>query len=313
MSNVQLFENMPAAYKDLLAQLAPEKNLTGGEYSNNHRLSIRGGVFRKIVNGKEVAELESRALKAVIIKAAPISRMYYKGTYAAGESNPPVCWSADTSAGFPSDDVVASDRQANKCGDCPQNVKGSGQGESRACRFQQRVALLLADENGKIVSKDVYQLSLPATSVFGDKQDKMAMQAYARLLDSHKSPVASVLTEIRFDTDASTPKLCFKPLRPLEEDELLMAIDLQKTEEVEKMLKLTVSKKSEEDGPSVQEPKALPPLFAEPTPEPEAKAKPEPVEAAEEIEEPTVKVSKKKAEQPKPDEDLSSLLEEWDD
>jgi hypothetical protein len=94
MSNVQLFENMPAAYKDLLAQLAPEKNLTGGEYSNNHRLSIRGGVFRKIVNGKEVAELESRAIKAVIIKAAPISRMYYKGTYTAGESNPPVCWSA---------------------------------------------------------------------------------------------------------------------------------------------------------------------------------------------------------------------------
>lgn len=305
MSNVQLFDNMPAAYKDLLAQLAPEKNLTGGEYSNNHRLSIRGGVFRKLVNGKEVAELDSRTLKAVIIKAAPISRMYYKGTYVAGESNPPVCWSADTSKGFPSDDVVASDRQANKCGDCPQNVKGSGQGDSRACRFQQRVALLLADENGRIVSKDVYQLSLPATSVFGDKQDKMAMQAYARLLDSHKSPVASILTEIRFDTDASTPKLCFKPLRPLEEDELLMAIDLQKTEEVDRMLALTVSKKSEEDGPAVAEPKALPPLFAEPTPEP--------VEAAEVIEEPTVKVSKKKAEQPKPDEDLSSLLEEWDD
>jgi hypothetical protein len=307
MSNVQLFENMPAAYKDLLAQLAPEKNLTGGEYSNNHRLSIRGGVFRKIVNGKEVAELESRAIKAVIIKAAPISRMYYKGTYTAGESNPPVCWSADTSKGFPSDDVVASDRQANKCGDCAQNIKGSGQGESRACRFQQRVALLLADENGKVVSSDVYQLSLPATSVFGDKQDKMAMQAYARLLDSHKSPVASVLTEIRFDTDASTPKLCFKPLRPLEEEELLMAIDLQKTEEVTKMLTLTVSKKSEEDGPAVEEPKALPPLF------PEAEAVAAPVAAEEVIEEPTVKVSKKKADKPKEDEDLSNLLEEWDD
>lgn len=317
MSNVQLFENMPAAYKDLLAQLAPEKNLTGGEYSSSHRLSIRGGVFRKLVNGKEVAELESRSLKAVIIKAAPISRMYYKGTYAAGESNPPVCWSADTGTGFPSDDVISSDRQANKCGDCAQNVKGSGQGESRACRFQQRVALLLADGEGNIVSKEVYQLSLPATSVFGDKQDKMPMQAYARLLASHKSPVASVLTEIRFDTDASTPKLCFKPLRPLEESELLMSIDLQKSPEVEKMLTLTVSKKTEEDGPAVAEPAALPPLFADSTPEakpaPAPEAKPEPVAAAEAIEEPTVKVSKKKAEQPKSDEDLSSLLEEWDD
>jgi hypothetical protein len=143
--------------------------------------------------------------------------------------------------------------------------------------------------------------------VFGDKQDKMAMQAYARLLDSHKSPVASVLTEIRFDTDASTPKLCFKPLRPLEEEELLMAIDLQKTEEVTKMLTLTVSKKSEEDGPAVEEPKALPPLF------PEAEAVAAPVAAEEVIEEPTVKVSKKKADKPKEDEDLSNLLEEWDD
>ena len=107
MSDIQLFDNMPAEYRDLLAQLQPENNLTGGEYSNNHRLSIRGGVFRKIVNGKEVAELESRAIKAVIIKAAPISRMYYEGQYTAGESNPPKCWSADTSTGRPAEPVSA--------------------------------------------------------------------------------------------------------------------------------------------------------------------------------------------------------------
>ena len=45
MSDIQLFENMPAEYRELLAQLQPEKNLTGGEYANNHRLSIRGGVL----------------------------------------------------------------------------------------------------------------------------------------------------------------------------------------------------------------------------------------------------------------------------
>lgn len=312
MSDIQLFENMPAEYRELLAQLQPEKNLTGGEYANNHRLSIRGGVFRKIVNGKEVAELESRTIKAVIIKAAPISRMYYEGQYVAGESSPPKCWSADTNTGRASDSVVTSDRQASKCGDCPQNIKGSGQGESRACRFQQRVALLLADDTGNLVSKDVYLLSLPATSVFGDKQDKMAMQAYARLLDSHKAPVASVLTEVRFDTDASTPKLCFKPARPLEQEELLTAIDLQKSPEVTKMLELTVSKKSEDAGPEVA---ALPSLFPEVEATVEAVAAPIKAKAKVEevIEEPTVKVSKKKAAKPKVDEDLSNLLDEWDD
>ena len=163
---------------------------------------------------------------------------------------------------------------------------------------------MLADDAGNVVSKDVYLLSLPATSVFGDKQDKMAMQAYARLLDSHKAPVASVLTEVRFDTDASTPKLCYKPARPLEQEELLTAIDLQKSPEVTKMLELTVSKKSEDAGPELA---ALPSLF------PEAETVVAPVKAEEVIEEPTVKVSKKKAEAPKADEDLSNLLEEWDD
>ena len=57
MSNLTLFENMPEEFKDLLAQLEPETNAAGGGGGGGiNRLSIRGGVFRKVVNGQEVAE-----------------------------------------------------------------------------------------------------------------------------------------------------------------------------------------------------------------------------------------------------------------
>jgi hypothetical protein len=302
MSNeLSLFENMPDSYRALLSQLEPEKNLTGGEFNQTRRLSIRGGVFRKVINGKEAGELEERKLNVVVVKAAPISRMYYRGTYVAGESNPPTCWSGDTTTGRPAPEVFATDRQSETCFDCEQNIKGSGMGEGRACRFRQRVALLLADADGKISSNELYVLDLPATSVFGDDQKKMSMQAYARHLNGHNTPLAAVVTEMRFDTTASTPKLCFKPIRPLEETELNITVAAQKNPETQKLVALTVKPKSEDDKPALPPAKKEDSLFgAGEADEDEA------------VDEPKVKVSKKKA-APEPKTDLSSLLDEFDD
>jgi len=59
------------------------------------------------------------------------------------------------------------------------NVKGSGQGESKACRFSQRLAVVFANDIGG----DVMQLQLAATSIFGKEEgDKRPLQAYARYL-----------------------------------------------------------------------------------------------------------------------------------
>lgn len=302
-SELSLFGNMPDSYRTLLSQLEPEKNLTGGEFNQTRRLSIRGGVFRKVINGKEAGELEERKLNVVVVKAAPISRIYYKGTYVAGESNPPTCWSGDTTTGRPAPEVIATDRQNETCFDCEQNIKGSGLGEGRACRFRQRVALLLADADGKISSNELYILDLPATSVFGDDQKKMAMQAYARHLNGHSTPLAAVITEMRFDTTASTPKLCFKPIRPLEESELNITVAAQKNPETQKLVALTVKPKSEDDKPALPPAKKADSLFG---------ASENAEDEDEIVDEPKVKVSKKKA-VPEPKTDLSSLLDEFDD
>ena len=313
MTDIIQAQNLPASYQDLLAQLEPETNLTGGTFVSNRRLSIRGGVFRKVVNGQEVGEIDARSLKVVIAKSAPISRMYYKGTYNPGESNPPTCWATDISVQKPADDVPEESRQSPRCMDCPQNIKGSGQGDSRACRYQQRVAVLIADEDGNIKSAEPYLLSLPATSVFGDDQKKRGMMAYARHLNAHNTPLASVITEVCFDTNSSTPKLWFKAVRPLAEEELGLAVEVQRSPDAAELvaIKVTNSKKQDEEGGDDEEekPAALPPLFTDEESEDEGEEK----ETAEAVDDaPKVRKPKKKEEKPK-NEDLASLLDEFDD
>jgi hypothetical protein len=100
----------------------------------------------------------------------------------------PACWSADGDR----PDASVTSPQHQRCADCAQNQKGSGQGESRACRFSQRLAVVLEND----VAGDVYQLTLPAQSIFGAADNgKMPLQAYAKFLGAHGLPVTTVVTE----------------------------------------------------------------------------------------------------------------------
>ena len=54
----------------------------GGGGGGNKRISIKGGVFRKYVGGKEVAAVEDRHMSVIFVKMAPDpSRTYYTGAY----------------------------------------------------------------------------------------------------------------------------------------------------------------------------------------------------------------------------------------
>jgi hypothetical protein len=83
MSNITLFSssNVPAfARNNELSDTA--KALTGGSTNNTKRISIKGGVFRLLAGGKEVASIEDRHLDVVIVKAAPkVSRVFYAAAY----------------------------------------------------------------------------------------------------------------------------------------------------------------------------------------------------------------------------------------
>jgi len=221
MSEMTLFaeggNTLPAHLRNLELD-ATTKALMGSGGGSGKRISIKGGVFRMVVDGKEIAQNEDRAMPIVIVAANPhVSRSYYAETYVEGQVLAPSCWSNDGV----SPDSKVSEPQSGKCATCAQNIAGSAtQGAGRACRYSQRLAVTLEND----LKGDVYQLTLPAQSIFGNVENgKMPLQAYAKFLGSHGLPITAVVTEMRFDTASATPKLTFKALRPLEANEMALA------------------------------------------------------------------------------------------
>jgi len=304
VSDLDIFKGNALVNSDLFKSLLDmNKKMAGGTGAAGRRISIRGGKFRMLVDGEQVSVSKSDTMNMVILNAADVARTYYEGTFDAENPSAPKCWSADTRA--PAPEVPAEDRMADRCADCPMNIKGSGQGESRACRFSQRLAVALEGE-----LDTVYQLQLPATSIFGTATgNNMGLQAYVKFLSAHNTPAIAVMTEMRFDEDANTPKLYFRPVRGLEESELPTVLEARDGEDAKKAITFTVSQTDKVEKPKAEKPKVEP--KAEPKP---AKAKVEEPEDEEVIEEPK-KVSKAKAEAPEPKtaDKLASIIDGWDD
>tara|TARA_R110000803_G_scaffold79062_1_gene144510 strand:- start:601 stop:1413 length:813 start_codon:yes stop_codon:yes gene_type:complete len=243
-------------FESLLAELKPKviepiadiATPDSEETSAILRLSIRESSFR--VLGDTVVELGDEPLKVVILKAAPVSRMYYSEAYADGQSKQPTCWSTDAGGGLPATQVSTGNRQASACFDCPQNIKGSGNGFSRACRYQQRLAVMLADKDGVLQPNQVCQLSLPATSVFGKDTKKKGLQTYAKLIDSQRALLSTIMTELSFDADNSAPKICFRPFRVLSEDEFTVVKEVQNDPKTKSLVTFN-PKPYIDDGPSM--------------------------------------------------------------
>ena len=293
MSEMTLFKGgLPAYLKGATDDVT--NALAGGESLGARRISIKGNMFREYIGGKEYRVSEERSMNVVIIKAAPkVSRVFYAGSYVEGEAVSPTCWSADSQR----PDEKSKEKQSATCLTCPQNIKGSGQGDSRACRYQQRLAVVL---DGEIDKEEVYQLVLPPTSVFGDgEKGKLPLQAYARHLKNHGTPITGVVTEMRFDSASPTPRLIFKPIRPVTEEEYETVTRLKDTKEAVAAVTMTVA---QTDGVK-DKPKALAKPVVETV---------ESIEAEVDAIEPPKKSPPKKA--PVASEDkLEDLVNEWDD
>jgi hypothetical protein len=332
MSNVALFNPgaVPAFAKARGELSAMAKALAGGG-AGGKRVSIKGGVFRLINNGKEVAAIDERYLDVVVVNAAPkISRIFYLEKYDSENPAPPDCWSADGVTSSPD----SENRQSVNCSECLQNIAGSGQGSSRACRYQQRLAVVLAnDQEG-----DVLQLALPATSIFGKEEgDNRPLQAYARWLAAQNIDPSEVVTRMKFDTTSESPKLHFKAMRWLTDDEYPNIKEQGQSDDAIKAVTMTVakmdnvtkpvdpsiggtrpsaSKAKAEEAPAAavedEDEDEAPP----PPPKAKAKAKPKatPVEAAaEEAAEPVVRKEEKKPNAvPAAKSNLAAMVDDWD-
>lgn len=209
------------------------------------RISIDGGVFRKIVGGKEVGAIEDRHMNVIFVKLAhKPARMYYKDAYKKGVKAAPVCWSSDSQA--PDEDCTTP--MAKSCDTCPMSVKGSSPtGVGSACRLSWRTAVVLPNDP----SGDVMQLVLPATSCFGEESTgRWPFRPYVQMLASNNISVGRVITKMQFDTQASTAKLLFSPVGPVEMSDVETILAQAKSPAAEAAVKLRVYIPKEESAPA---------------------------------------------------------------
>jgi hypothetical protein len=276
--------------------------------SGSKRISIKGGVFRKLANGEEVGKIEDRHMNVIFVKLAHTpARTYYTQGYEEGAKVAPVCWSSDSKT----PDEAVKDKPATSCDKCPHSVKGTGQnGKGTACRLQWRTAVVLPDS----VGGDVLQLVLPATSVFGKEENgKWPFRAYIQMLANNNISASRVVTRMQFDTAQSVPTLLFSPVDAVTAEELEVISEQGKSAAAESAVKLEIFQKAKEEAPvEVAQPAPVEAVAEKKTRKPREEKKQEPETAAEEprVEEPKLRETEKNKEAHTPP-SVSDVIAKW--
>ena len=211
------------------------------------RISLRGGVFRKIVGGKEVSTADSSEMSIVIIKMAHTpSRSYYKDTYEEGKKVSPVCWSNDSAK--PDEEVRKP--QAESCHTCPNSVRGSGHGGiGTSCRISWRVAIVLAND----LQGDVLELVLPANSCFGKEQkSNWPFKPYIQMLADNNVSAGRIVTKMEFDANSQKPRVLFSPVEAVEESKIDIVKEQAETQSAYNAIRLSVYQPDETEREPVK-------------------------------------------------------------
>jgi hypothetical protein len=218
--------------------------VAGNATKGNKRISIEGRVFRKIVGGKEQSVNTDNSMNVIIVKMAhDASRTYYNSTYKKGVKLAPACWSNDSKT----PDPEVKSPCAATCAECPNSVKGSGQGgQGTACRLSWRLAVVLPNDP----EGDVYQLVLPATSAFGKEESgKWPFRPYIQMLANNNVSAGRIVTKMQFDINYPVPRLLFSPAAAVPPEMYEVIKQQGQTQAAINAVKLTVFKtdKAEEE------------------------------------------------------------------
>lgn len=232
---------IPFDHKGTIAEMPAHLVATfGGDGEANigprvtiNQLSYRGKIFRRVVDGEEIAitKLDADTQERVPMQIVNLvvldhnkgrSRAFYEGEYEEGKNASPKCFSGD---GIKPDAAV-SEPCAATCATCPNNVKGSKitpQGKAvTACAPYKRIAVVPSASIGTHVP---LLLRLAQTSVWDKEnaQEANGWYAWDQYLDMLRARgakhTAAVETRVKFDADAAYPKLLFSASRWLNPEE----------------------------------------------------------------------------------------------
>jgi hypothetical protein len=223
----------------------------------------------------------------------------------SADATAPDCWSNDGNK----PDVSIKKPQGTTCETCPQNVKGSGQGATRACRFERRVAVVLPDEIGGNNEGDVYQIKLASKSIFGKGAGQLfPLNAYIDYVIANGENIDGVVTEMSFDED-DNQVVFFRAVDFVASHPELQAVvaDAVESSEAHKAVVLTVAAvdKGEDSSEEFEEkPKKV---------QAAKQVEEEEEEEEEKVAEPTKRASKKATPPTEPKSSLADVVSAWSD
>ena len=171
------------------------------------------------------------AKQVIVIGAAKnMHRQYYDAPFIDNNAKAPVCFSSDSTK----PDVKAPVPQAKFCMTCTKNIKGSGEGGTKACRLHQKIAVSEYDN----LKGPVYQFIVTSQSLFNksDSFEGMGFLQYVKKLMYQGQSISSVVTKITKTNDGMYSKVSFKPVAYLNRRELDYLQQRSNSEEVDDCL-----------------------------------------------------------------------------
>jgi hypothetical protein len=267
------------------------------------RIVPKNGIFRKVVGGEEMGKVKGD-LNVVVVNASPkVGRIFYAKQWSAdAEPTAPDCFSNDGSA----PDAGSANKQSDRCDSCEQNIKGSGMGNSKACRYSRRIAVTLEEDFGTSLEGSVYQMNLASKSLFGDSvgDNTHPFESYTKYLSNNGKSLDYVVTQLSFNEDNDNQSILFTPVRFINKSEHAVTSKVAALPEVHKMVTMTPYQADVSGrAPKLEAPKAE---------APKAKAIQADAEDDEPIEVPKKRESKKAVEAtPASKKSLDSVVAAW--
>jgi len=300
MTNVTIFKS-----KDAVTSTGPRelsdfaKSLSTGGTTSRRIQTNTNGTFKRIINGEQIGNAVRGEINVIILHALPkVSRIYYAEKFDPNkEATLPDCWS--NLGDKP--EVAAANKQHSNCAGCPMDIKGSGDNGGRACRFQRRISVLLADDP----SGDVYQFNIPAKSLFGKGTGNVhPFESYVKYLILNGESPDAVVTNISFDSNADTMELLFTPMRGVTDEEYAGVKTAQAKPETKRYTMITVA---QTDGVKKQPPA----VEVKPAPKVTRSTEPEDDIELDAPVEPTKRATKKQEAAPVAKKVMSDIVDAW--
>lgn len=214
------------------------KSIVGTRTGGVKRIVHKNGTFRKLVGGEEMGKTKG-PLDVIIVDASPaVGRVFYAKQWTPdAEPTAPDCFTNDGQR----PDPKANNPQASRCDECPNNVKGSGQGNSKACRYSRKLAVVLVDDFGSSLEGEVYQINLASKSLFGDAvgENSAPFENYAKYVANNGKSIDWVITRITSNDENDNQSILFTPVGHINKAQYAVTSKLTGSDETKKLVLMT--------------------------------------------------------------------------